>query len=52
MKPKWDRKPCGCVKANLSAGRVMIRCSRHRGEPSKRELCYFGESTIVTRETV
>lgn len=51
MKPKWEKQECGCIKANLtSAGRVMIRCSRHRGKPSKRELCYFGEGTIVTKE--
>lgn len=53
MKPKWDKQECGCVKANLTrAGKVMIRCSSHRGKPSKRLLCYFGESTIVTREAV
>lgn len=51
MKPKWERKPCGCVKAELpAAGRVMIRCGRHRGKPSKRELCYFDADGIVRRE--
>ena len=47
----WKRKPCGCIKADLPrAGKVSIRCSRHRGKPSKRLLCYFGEDGIVRRE--
>lgn len=49
VKPKWERKPCGCVKTNLSIGRAMIRCPKHRGKPSKRVLCYF-EDGIVRRE--
>lgn len=53
MKPRWDRKPCGCVKANLScSGRVMIRCMKHRGKPSKRALAYFDADGIVRKEAV
>lgn len=51
MKPKWERQACGCVKANLTiAGRVMIRCTRHRGKPSKRELAYFDSDGIVRKD--
>lgn len=50
MKAKWERRECGCVKANLaSAGRVLIRCTRHRGKPSKRELAHFDSDGIVRR---
>ena len=50
MKPKWEKRECGCVKANLTrAGRVMIRCERHRGKPSKRALAHFDENGIVRR---
>lgn len=50
MKRRWNKKSCGCVKTNLpSAGRVLIRCSLHRGKPSKRELCYFDQDGIVRR---
>lgn len=50
MKPKWNRKPCGCVKAELPlSGRVMIRCRRHRGKASKRLLAYFDDDGIVRR---
>lgn len=47
----WDRKPCGCVKANLPrAGKVAIRCERHEGKPAKKRLlAHFGDATIVTR---
>ena len=45
-KPKWNRKPCGCVKANLSAGRVMIRCERHRGKSSKRVLAHWEDGMV------
>lgn len=50
---RWKRKPCGCVKADLPrAGRVSIRCSRHRGKPSKkRVLAYFDADGIVRAET-
>ena len=52
-KPRWDRKPCGCVKANLKAGKVMIRCTQHRGKPCKgRVLCYFGEHGQVTLDVM
>jgi len=46
--PAWDRKPCGCVKATLArAGKVAIRCERHRGRPAKkRRLCYFDEGAV------
>ena len=48
MKPKWERQPCGCVKANLPcSGRVMIRCPKHLGKSSKRVLCHFDEHGIV-----
>lgn len=51
MKAKWERRECGCVKANLPlSGRVMIRCSRHRGKPSKRTLAYFDADGIVRKE--
>lgn len=49
MKPRWNRKPCGCVKTELLGERVMIRCSRHRGKPSKRALLHFDEDGIVRR---
>lgn len=51
-KPKWERKPCGCVKTELSIGKVLVRCTRHRGKPSKsgRVLCYFDDAGIVQRE--
>lgn len=52
MKPRWDKKPCGCVKTNLSIGRVMIRCTKHRDKPSKRALCYFDEDGIVRRDSI
>lgn len=46
--PAWDRKPCGCVKTELGIGKVVIRCDRHRGKPSKKRLvCYFDEHGIV-----
>jgi len=51
MKPKWDRRPCGCVKTNLPrSGRVMIRCTKHRGKPSKRRLAYFDDAGVVRSE--
>lgn len=47
MKPKWEKATCGCTKANLTnAGRVMIRCSRHKGKPSKRVLCHFEDGMV------
>lgn len=50
---RWNPKPCGCVKAQLftSGEKVMIRCERHRGKPSKRTLCYFDADGIVRVET-
>jgi hypothetical protein len=43
----WKQKPCGCVKADLpQSGKVMIRCERHRGKPSKRLLCHFEEGMV------
>lgn len=52
VKPKWERKLCGCVKTELlSTGRAMIRCGKHRGKSSKRMLFYFDENGIVRRET-
>lgn len=50
-KTEWERKECGCVKTNLPrSGRVMIRCTKHRGKPSKRELAYFDADGIVRKE--
>jgi len=50
MKPKWERQSCGCVKANLSrAGKLMVRCPKHRGKSSKRTLAHFDEDGIVRR---
>ena len=42
----WEPKACGCVKARLSIGKVMIRCERHRGKPSKRLLCHFEDGMV------
>ena len=51
MKPRWNRKPCGCVKTELPrAGKVAIRCAKHRGKPSKRTLAYFDEAGCVRVE--
>ena len=51
MKPKWERKPCGCVKTQVSMGKVMVRCIKHRGKPSKsgRLLAHFDDDGIVRR---
>lgn len=49
MKPKWERKPCGCVKTVLQGERVMVRCLKHAGKPSKRVLCHFDADGIVRR---
>lgn len=50
MKPKWERRSCGCVKTNLpQSERVMIRCLKHRGKSSKRTLAHFDEDGIVRR---
>lgn len=44
---EWERKPCGCTKAKLSIGKVVVRCERHRGKPSKkRKLCYWEEGQV------
>lgn len=52
MKPKWERKPCGCIKTDLPrAGKVMVRCTKHRGKPSKRTLAYFDPDGIVKLES-
>lgn len=49
MKSPWQIKPCGCVKATLPrAGKVAIRCTKHRGKPSKRRLAYFDDAGVVT----
>lgn len=55
MKPRWNRKPCGCVNTRLpSFGKVAIRCERHRGKPAKkgRPLAYLDANGIVRREGV
>jgi hypothetical protein len=48
MKSLWQAKPCGCVKAKLPrAGKVAIRCERHRGKlAKKRRLAYFAEGVV------
>ncbi len=54
MKVRWKSKPCGCVNTRSPGiGKMTIRCSRHRGKPSKkgRLLCYFDEAGIVRLET-
>ncbi len=50
MKPRWNKKPCGCVKTELSVGKAVIRCTRHRGKSSKRTLLYLDEAGIVRAE--
>ena len=49
--PEWDKKPCGCVKTELSIGKVLIRCARHREKPygGKRVRCYWDDG-MVRRE--
>jgi hypothetical protein len=53
-KVKWEKRAkCGCVKATLPrSGKVMIRCTKHRGRPTKtdRTLCYFDENGQVKLE--
>ena len=50
MKAKWERRDCGCVKANLPrSGKVMVRCTKHRGKLSKRVLAHFDADGIVRR---
>lgn len=51
-KLKWKKEPCGCVKTELAIGPVVIRCTRHRGKPSKagRIVCYFDDDGIVRRD--
>jgi hypothetical protein len=44
--PNWDRKPCGCIKTELSIGKVVVRCERHRGKPSKRIVLYWDEGQV------
>ena len=49
-----EKKPkCKCWKTKLPlSGRVVVRCEKHRGKPSKsgRLVCYFDEDGIVRRE--
>lgn len=53
-KVKWEKRAkCGCVKATLpQAGKVMVRCTKHRGKPTKsdRTLCYFDDAGQVCAE--
>ena len=49
-KTQWEKKPCGCVKTTLSIGKVAIRCTKHRGKPSKCRLCYFDDAGMVRAE--
>lgn len=52
---KWKRKDCGCVKTTLSVGnvgKVVIRCGRHLGKPSKRRAVLHWQDidgTMVVR---
>jgi len=49
----WNRKPCGCVKTALPrAGKVAIRCERHRGKRAKkgRLLAYLTDDGRVRAE--
>lgn len=53
-KSKWEKKACGCVKTKLPrAGKVAIRCPKHRGKPTKegRTLCYFDDVGMVRAES-
>jgi hypothetical protein len=46
----WETKKCGCIRANLPrAGRVAIRCERHRDKPTKRRLLAYFDEGIVRR---
>lgn len=50
-KTQWEKKACGCVKTELPrAGKVAIRCTKHRGKPSKRRLCYLDDAGMVRAE--
>lgn len=47
-KPEWNRKPCGCIRATLSVGKVVIRCTRHESKPSKKRLvCHWKDGIVV-----
>ena len=50
-----EKKPkCKCWKTTLPlTGRVVVRCEKHRGKPSKsgRLVCYLDEDGIVRRDT-
>jgi len=49
MKKKtWDAKACGCVKTSTLGGiKVVIRCDRHLGKPSKKRLvCHFEDGMV------
>lgn len=54
-RPKWEKsEKCGCVKARLPrAGKVTIRCRKHRGRPTKTDqrLCYFDDAGMVRTES-
>lgn len=49
-----EKKPkCKCLKMDLpNAGKVVVRCEKHRGKPSKkgRMVCYLDADGIVRRE--
>lgn len=49
-KPKWDQKPCGCVKTKLQGRRATIRCKRHRGKPPKSGALYYFDDAGLVRE--
>ncbi len=53
-KSKWKQQTCGCVKAELpNAGKVVIRCTKHRDKPSKSErtLCYWDSDGLARAES-
>lgn len=52
MKPKWERKSCGCVKTRLlsSGEKAIIRCAKHREKTFKNRIhLHFDADGIVRR---
>lgn len=48
MAKVWELQSCGCVKARLErAGKIIVRCDRHLGKPSKKRLvCHFEDGMV------
>lgn len=44
---RWERQKCGCIKTELSIGKVLVVCSCHRKKKTKRTLCHFDDDGIV-----